>query len=954
MNTNDVKQAITRLAEDQNNSETMSRLKNALMTLKDTQNNAVPKVAPSTNITNQDTQTSTQAPITTPQITPQPLPAGTMSLNEKMQMMKAKLNSTMTPEQNNNDTVNVNAPIDKTTMSLNERMQMMKQQMQNKTNQQNAKTVIENVPTTNVDEKKETKKRTPEEEAAWQRLQEQVQKMQNERNLENNQQLNQYIQDNPPPETLLNAEQRGVAMIAMPKPGTPIDAFPNVPDGAHDEVSDLTIEDIGAVAYPDGQNIFAAFGDKTEYEGMLKAAGFKPVTVYFFPKPDSKKRWGQAKHANMYAVKGNAAKEAFEAAWTNPNHPVAIEGRQQQNIIDSRRVEMEREKNKFQENIDRIQKGAHSFTDEGYDADKHRKSYAVRPHKLTVIPTPRRIGRKPLQFTEYQMAAVSFINQRLGGKDDAKTDAERGVILADSPGIGKTMPAIGVINTNPSIKKVLVVCPSVMVPTWIREMKKWLAGDHVRNPITDKLKVSIGKYNPNNEIHDITVISYESLSKASKELSDPEKIGGRAWDYVVLDESHRVKDEHSVQACVIMGGRPKRRKTENPLVPEIQTPGNDNIEYPGIPSKRRLLLTGTPIPSYAWELYSNLHFVRPDVFNSEDEFMYQFAVMKAFRTTMWKKNKQSGTPELHRIFITKPVKPRNMVMLNKILFGGGTYQARNNKKHFDGIIMRRIHKDLEELGEQYSWPPKPKPKYLAIQENNDSANMDSRGAELTQIEKQIQDAVKRNASPDELAELEHEYNEKVKVSFRRVAKVRNAIGMRKAPYVAQEASIQANGKSEGRPNQVIVFAYHKNVIEKIAADIRQKFNEMKHPEWKVEIVYGATSDKKREDVFAEFQTDTNVKVIVASYKVLKEGITLTAANKIIHAELMPNAIDYEQAYARAWRRGQDRTVDETYMWLPRTFDQRLYNIASGKFATSNRILNHRLPTNEPQNQTSIA
>lgn len=769
----------------------------------------------------------------------------------------------------------------------------------------------------------------------------------------NDSELQDYVKSQPLPEQLVAMVSKGHTLVTMPKSGTPLDEIPVVPDGAYDEVADMTVEDLGVVSYPDGKPVYAAFGDKSEYEGLLKAAGFKPMLVYFFPRTDNKKGWKQAKRANMYVCVGQAGKDAVEAAWSNPNHPVAIAGRAEQARIDSRKTEAEFERKKYQDNIDRIQRTQKPFSEEGYDTDSHRKSYAHKPHKMVAIPTPTKLtlsgDDKQLEYLPYQIAAVSFINERLGGKDDAKPDAERGAILADSPGIGKTMPAIGVISTNPSIRKVLVVCPSVMVPVWIAEMKKWLAGEHVRDTKTQRLKVKIGRYKKEEELPDITVMSYESLSKASKDISNPERIGDRAWDYVILDESHRVKDEHSVQACVIMGGRPKRRTNENKIIPELKTPGDDNLEYPGVPSKRRLLLTGTPIPSYSWELYANLRFVRPDIFNNEDEFMYQFAVMKAFRTTAWKRNKQTGAPELHRIFITKPVRPQNMTLLNKMLFGGGTYHSGGKKKHFDGIAMRRIHKDLEALGSQYTWPPKGQPQYRAIVESQDYTGLDAQTATLNALEQRIKEAKSRNASDDELAELENEYSNKVKVSFQRVAKVRNAIGMKKAPYVAAEAAIQAKGNEQNRPNKVLVFAYHKNVIESIAAGIEQQFKALKHPEWKVAIVYGATSDKKRQETFEQFQNDPNVKVIVASYKVLKEGITLTAANKVIHAELMPNPIDYEQAYARAWRRGQDRNVGETYIWLPKTFDERLYEIASGKYAAANKILNHRLP--EPQKTT---
>jgi SWI/SNF-related matrix-associated actin-dependent regulator 1 of chromatin subfamily A len=47
-------------------------------------------------------------------------------------------------------------------------------------------------------------------------------------------------------------------------------------------------------------------------------------------------------------------------------------------------------------------------------------------------------------------------------------------LIADSMGLGKTAQAIGVINGDASIRRVLVICPaSVRIP-WQRELQQWL------------------------------------------------------------------------------------------------------------------------------------------------------------------------------------------------------------------------------------------------------------------------------------------------------------------------------------------------------------------------------------------------------------------------------------------------------------------------------------------------
>lgn len=64
------------------------------------------------------------------------------------------------------------------------------------------------------------------------------------------------------------------------------------------------------------------------------------------------------------------------------------------------------------------------------------------------------------------------------------------------------------------------------------------------------------------------------------------------WYYVVIDEGHILKNENAVLGKLI-------RK---------------------VPSKNRLLLTGTPLHNNLHELYSLLNFLMPDIFSSSDAF----------------------------------------------------------------------------------------------------------------------------------------------------------------------------------------------------------------------------------------------------------------------------------------------------------------------------------------------
>src|SRR5437764_880224 len=46
-------------------------------------------------------------------------------------------------------------------------------------------------------------------------------------------------------------------------------------------------------------------------------------------------------------------------------------------------------------------------------------------------------------------------------------------LIADEMGLGKTVEAIGLSNSCPAIKKVLIVCPASLKLNWLREWLRW-------------------------------------------------------------------------------------------------------------------------------------------------------------------------------------------------------------------------------------------------------------------------------------------------------------------------------------------------------------------------------------------------------------------------------------------------------------------------------------------------
>jgi SWI/SNF-related matrix-associated actin-dependent regulator 1 of chromatin subfamily A len=189
------------------------------------------------------------------------------------------------------------------------------------------------------------------------------------------------------------------------------------------------------------------------------------------------------------------------------------------------------------------------FIDPTRQADARRQSATIESSLAGEIPAPA-----GLNYFEYQKAGVQFL------------DAHRNILLADDPGLGKTIQVCGLLNLRPEIRSVLVVCPASVKYVWARELDRWL---------TDKTRTVSIAGAALDASAEILVCNYDLLRKFAALLKN------RRYDLLVLDEAHYIKTPKALRtkACKLLGAL----------------------------AARKVLLTGTPIMNRPAELWSLLN-----------------------------------------------------------------------------------------------------------------------------------------------------------------------------------------------------------------------------------------------------------------------------------------------------------------------------------------------------------
>ena len=211
-------------------------------------------------------------------------------------------------------------------------------------------------------------------------------------------------------------------------------------------------------------------------------------------------------------------------------------------------------------------------------------------------------------------------------------------ILGDEMGLGKTLQTLSLIqylkeehraSTSRQLRPSLVICPLSVLSSWMAESKKWTPGlkvvrfhgpVHERNRLKqvvageidqygNKTRRAALKHNARRAAKGQDIINLEAEDEQMDERGVDIVVttydGFLAeqswfkrvfvWNYVVLDEGHRIKNDSTLISKALQG----------------------------LGAEYRLILTGTPLQNNLVELWGLLHWLYPEVFTERTSELFK-------------------------------------------------------------------------------------------------------------------------------------------------------------------------------------------------------------------------------------------------------------------------------------------------------------------------------------------
>ncbi|MBN3272386.1 ERC6L protein, partial [Polyodon spathula] len=161
-------------------------------------------------------------------------------------------------------------------------------------------------------------------------------------------------------------------------------------------------------------------------------------------------------------------------------------------------------------------------------------------------------------------------------------DGRKGGILADDMGLGKTIQIIAFLSgmfDAELVKCALIVMPTTLIANWTKEFAKWTPGMRIKEFHGTSKAERVKNLEKVQRRGGVIITTYQMLINNWQLLSS---FNDRefTWDYIILDEAHKIKTSST-----------KTAKSAH-----------------AIPSRNRILLTGTPVQNNLREMWALFDF----------------------------------------------------------------------------------------------------------------------------------------------------------------------------------------------------------------------------------------------------------------------------------------------------------------------------------------------------------
>lgn len=489
--------------------------------------------------------------------------------------------------------------------------------------------------------------------------------------------------------------------------------------------------------------------------------------------------------------------------------------------------------------------------------------------EIPLSPVAANLG---YDYLPYQRAGVAFALNR------------DNTLIGDDMGLGKSIQAIGVLNSDPRIKSALFIVPNMTKLGWRDFLRDWLVPD---------LSYAVTRSGKPFPATDIVVVNYDAVKKFHGEIR------AREWGMVVIDEGQYMKSRDSQRSIYVVGGEEKIKKNEVEAYREqgIQVNkvsytyrGSVKIKYMAqiTPVKgvfRNLILTGTPAVNRPVELWPLISYL--DSQNWPNFWSFAKRYCAAYKSQYgWKTSGASHTEEL-------------------------------SERLRSTIMVRRLKDDvLKEL------PPKFH-KVVPIEANGDADLLDEERRAFDPFSQRfdfdaLEEAVKKAKASDDPRDLEDAMTaleEALKIAFQEMSAIRHDTGLAKIPYIIEHVRglVEAGHK-------VLVFNHHRDVVDAIYEAFPNSAR-----------IYGGMTLEDRKTEENRFQSDPECTVCSGNYAGAGVGITLTAASWVVLGELDWVPGNITQAIDRAHRYGQTaKSLPIDYLVFENSIDARMANFVIEK------------------------
>lgn len=522
-----------------------------------------------------------------------------------------------------------------------------------------------------------------------------------------------------------------------------------------------------------------------------------------------------------------------------------------------------------------------------------------------VFPSPEGLAYMP-----FQKAGIEYAM----GRDRT--------LIADPPGLGKTIQAIGVHNVL-ATERVLVICPASLKVNWKREFEKWdvhgravgiARSETRREPLFEengeRMRDRDGKPMTRTWTEhvwpdtDVIVVNYDMLEAFDDQIKNV------SWDLLVCDEAHLLKSPTARRTQCVFGGTLKAVRQNRKII-------KPQKYVAPIGSNRSLFLTGTPVlsrPIDVWNLikvcdpkglgrnktdfqfqYCGAHYVGDwlDASGSSNEEELGRLMRERFMVRRDKKSVLKELPDKTREPVLlpqdklEPVLRKEQTRVQKALSAyEGLLEGAADDSEFRYIkviqdLSEKLADALSEQGENKSW----------------------------------ERAVKTLSEPDQIL-------------FTEISEAREEVALAKLGMVVEQVK-----KLHDAGEPLIVFAHHKSVVAELSKRLEKEG-------LRVGAVTGSVPPEKRQQIVDDFQA-AKYDVILGNIMAMGTGFTLTRASIVIFAELDWVPAQIEQAEDRAWRHGQKNAVLILHLIVDGSIEARMAMALLDKMDTIQKTLDSR-------------